>query len=284
MNYYPFHIGDFRSGTVNMTRQARWIYRDMIDVYYDTEAPLTLDFERLCDEIGVTEEAEQAIVQRVLRLKFQKTDDGYVHKVCEAVITKYRVKSEAARANGKHGGRPPKAKENPKEPSGFLSGSYPVPICNPLATGLEANQEPITKNQEPNRETPRKRSAAPPVSRPEDVAEQTWADWLELRKAKRAPVTETVIEQSRREAEKADMTLADFLRIWCARGSQGMQADWIKPNERIQPSRSIETYRERDERLARERFEEATGRRPQSAQIIDITPGTLSAPSLEYRS
>lgn len=28
------------------------------------------------------------------------------------------------------------------------------------------------------------------------------------------------------------MTLDAFLRVWCARGSQGLQADWLKPNER----------------------------------------------------
>lgn len=28
------------------------------------------------------------------------------------------------------------------------------------------------------------------------------------------------------------MTLEAFLRVWCARGSQGLQADWLKPHER----------------------------------------------------
>ena len=34
----------------------------------------------------------------------------------------------------------------------------------------------------------------------------------------------------------ADMTLEDFLALWCTRGSQGLQADWIKPEERRRPS------------------------------------------------
>ena len=69
-------------------------------------------------------------------------------------------------------------------------------------------------------------------SKPDDVSDQTWNDWLALRKAKKAPVTETVIDNAKREAEKAAMPLEDFLQIWCARGSQGLQADWIKPSER----------------------------------------------------
>jgi hypothetical protein len=77
--------------------------------------------------------------------------------------------------------------------------------------------------------TPSKSSS---IGKPDGVAEQTWADWLALRKAKKAPVTETVIDNAKREASKAGMTLEDFLQLWCARGSQGLQAEWIKPSER----------------------------------------------------
>ncbi|SDF80780.1 MULTISPECIES: YdaU family protein [unclassified Duganella] len=101
MNYYPFHIGDFRSGTVHMSRLARWIYRDMMDVYYDSEKPLTLDFEALCDQIGVESAEERTVVQKLLRFKFAQTEDGYRHDICDAVIAEYRVKAETAKSNGK---------------------------------------------------------------------------------------------------------------------------------------------------------------------------------------
>lgn len=78
-------------------------------------------------------------------------------------------------------------------------------------------------------EKPTKKSSA--IQKPDDVDEQTWADWLQLRKTKKAPVTETVLKQARSESEKAGIGLEAFLQIWCARGSQGLQADWIKPSE-----------------------------------------------------
>lgn len=78
-------------------------------------------------------------------------------------------------------------------------------------------------------EQKRKRVTAP--AQPGEVTDQTWADWLQLRKAKRAPVTETVVAAAIREADKAGLTLEAFLQIWCMRGSQGLQADWIKPAE-----------------------------------------------------
>lgn len=65
--------------------------------------------------------------------------------------------------------------------------------------------------------------------------EQTWADWLALRKAKRAPVTETVLTGAAKEAQKAGLTLESFLRVWCVRGSQGLEAAWLKPHERAPP-------------------------------------------------
>ena len=81
----------------------------------------------------------------------------------------------------------------------------------------------------PDKKEPRKR--VPP---PEDVGQQVWSDWLLLRKTKKAPVTETVLQGARQEAAKAGLTLEAFLKVWCQRGSQGLQADWLKPNERPQ--------------------------------------------------
>lgn len=80
-------------------------------------------------------------------------------------------------------------------------------------------------------ETTPKRRPLPRVQKPDEVGDQTWADWLHLRKTKRAPVTETVLTNAQDEAAKAGLPLERFLQIWCARGSQGLQADWLKPSE-----------------------------------------------------
>jgi hypothetical protein len=78
----------------------------------------------------------------------------------------------------------------------------------------------------------RKRS----LDRPEDVPEKVWEDWTALRKAKKAPVTDTVVAGARREATKAGMPFDAFLAVWCMRGSQGLQAEWLKPSERVSAS------------------------------------------------
>lgn len=69
------------------------------------------------------------------------------------------------------------------------------------------------------------------ITKPDGVQDQTWLDWLALRKSKKAPVTATVINGALAEAEKAGMSIDAFLREWCTRGSQGLKADWIKPTQ-----------------------------------------------------
>jgi hypothetical protein len=59
-----------------------------------------------------------------------------------------------------------------------------------------------------------------------------WIDWHTLRKTKKAPITQTVLASAIVQADKAGISLNDYLKIWCARGSQGMSADWIKPEEK----------------------------------------------------
>jgi hypothetical protein len=68
----------------------------------------------------------------------------------------------------------------------------------------------------------RKRAA----SRPQGVDEQVWQDFLAVRAAKRAPLTDTALEGIAREAEKAGIALADAIAYCCEQGWQGFNAGW----------------------------------------------------------
>lgn len=52
-------------------------------------------------------------------------------------------------------------------------------------------------------------------------------DFVAIRKAKKAPITETAVAGIKREADKAGMTLGDALAMCCARGWSGFKADWV---------------------------------------------------------
>lgn len=96
------------------------------------------------------------------------------------------------------------------------------------------SRSPITETLT---EKPQRKRRDPPPPCPDDVNGQVWSDWVQLRKDKRANVSQTTVEEARKEAAKAGLSLESFLRIWCARGSQGLQADWLKPHERAGPQR-----------------------------------------------
>lgn len=130
----------------------------------------------------------------------------------------------------------PRAKESKFPPIEAGEQHLHTDASNPRAvlplTVTVTETETVNGNRNGNT-APRTRSAATPqVAKPHDVDEQVWNDWTAFRKAKRAVVSETVLDGARSEAGKAGMTLEAFLRVWCLRGSQGLQADWIKPAEK----------------------------------------------------
>lgn len=67
------------------------------------------------------------------------------------------------------------------------------------------------------------------LARPESVPESVWDDFMAIRKAKKAPLTETALKGIEREAKKAKIGLDDALRVCCERGWQSFKAEWNKP-------------------------------------------------------
>jgi hypothetical protein len=68
------------------------------------------------------------------------------------------------------------------------------------------------------------RKRSPP---PDGVSDSVWTDFQKLRKAKRAPITDTAIDGIRREAQTAGLSLEEALRMCCERGWQGFKAEWL---------------------------------------------------------
>jgi len=275
LKHYPHHIGDFDKATRHLTRIERSVYRDLIDLYYDTEQPLTLDKAALCRRIIARSNEESTAVEQVLNEFFTETPTGWYHDRCEAEIAAYHANTSQKALAGKASAEAKRLKKLQA-----LNGA-PTAVEQPLNTVETDGQRNSTNqstnqpiNQEPKEEgkTPRKRDAAPTQDRPDDVDAQTWTDWLQLRKAKRAPVTLTVVNGARAEAEKAGMTLDAFLQVWCRRGSQGLEAGWLKPDERVTPSRVVPiSFAQQDEQARRRRWEEMTGRKwPDDGQMPEF--------------
>jgi len=201
MHFYQFHIGDYKSHTHHLSPMEDLAYRRLLDHYYLHELPIKQrDISR---QIGLRDYEQEVLT--VLDEFFVSTENGFINPRADEEIAKYRKFSE----DGKKGA----AKRWHKHPNGEANSP---PNATSIATN---NQEPITNNQ--------KKTVATVVACPPDVSQQVWQDWLQLRKTKKASVTETVVKGARSEAAKLNWTLEKFLVEWCTRGSQGLKAEWI---------------------------------------------------------
>ena len=126
MHHYPFHIGDYRAATAHLSNEHDLAYRRLLDMYYDTEAPIPLDTQWVARRLRL----ETEVVQFVLDDMFERTDDGWHNARCDDELSRYTAIVERNRANGKSGGRPRSARNR-------RAVSDPKPNGNPLGTQRE---------------------------------------------------------------------------------------------------------------------------------------------------
>jgi uncharacterized protein YdaU (DUF1376 family) len=229
LNYYERHIGDYLKDTAHLSLMEHGVYSRLLDVYYTREDGIPQgDSHRL---VGARSRDERAAVDTVLREYFRLADGVWRQERCDREIARYLEKQAKARA----------AAEASWSESGRNARASAKQTTNadakPMRTHSEGNatrapvpslQTPDTSNQTPTSQPKAAqvgRASAPP--RPPDVTPQVWADWSALRRSKKAPVTQTVVDGAIAEAKKAGMTLDAFLAEWCQRGSQGLKADWL---------------------------------------------------------
>lgn len=101
MHYYPHNIGDFDKATRHLTRVERSVYRDLLDLYYDTEQPLPLDTEWICRRILANSNEDSTAVEQVLNEFFIKTPDSWFHIRCDAEIIHFKSNKSQKSAAGK---------------------------------------------------------------------------------------------------------------------------------------------------------------------------------------
>ncbi len=227
MFYYKHHIGDYRRDTGHLSLLEHGVYRQLLDLYYAEQKPIPKETDWVMRRLSAKSECEKTAVLAVLSDFFTSEPDGWRHKRCDFEIESYGDKSEKNAKNGKLGGRPKKNGQiKPEITQSVLNGNPNESEINPnLLTNKPTNQ--LT-----NKPIKEKSAKAPPYPKPDDVELQVWQDWKELRAKKRATVTDTVVKGARGQAQIAGMSLNDFLAVWCRRGSQGLEAAWLKPEER----------------------------------------------------
>ena len=138
MNFYKRYMADYAKKTARLTLAQHGAYTLLLDELYATERPLPAEYVELFRICRAMSKTEQEAVRQVVEQFFPLGDDGLRHNSrASAEISEAAPAMEAARLNGKKGGRP--TKEPPEiKPSGF-------PENNPVGFQIETQKEPRTK-------------------------------------------------------------------------------------------------------------------------------------------
>ena len=164
MNYYNYHIGDYRTATAHLTLEEDATYKRLLDYQYDKEAPILNDALVIARRIRSTEKLVKAMLEEFFTL----ADEGWIHKRVMERINEHKQFISKQQENGRKGGRKP----NP----------------NPSLTHRQPSQYPITNNQLPipNIETTQQDyfHALPEVLQTEDF-KKAWISYLQYRRERR---------------------------------------------------------------------------------------------------
>jgi uncharacterized protein YdaU (DUF1376 family) len=218
MKFYPHHIGDYSSATAHLSFEEDCCYRRLLDRYYDTELPLESDTQLLSRKCRVG----QAAVESILLEFFTLIDCRWHNKRADEEIARWYDKSSKARQSAE-------ARWSKQKSNADVVRSNNERNANAMRTHSEGNatQDPIPNTQEKTKTTPRAtRFDAVASLLSLGVDYQVAEDWLRHRKAKRAAVTQTVIDGIAKEAATASMALSEALSISCQRGWTGFKAEW----------------------------------------------------------
>ena len=199
MHYYQFHIGDYKSHTSHLSVVEDCAYRRLLDFYYLNEK--AINHRDVARQINMREHEQDVLT--ILNEFFISTNEGFVHPRADQEIAKYKEFIAA----GKRGAAKRWA-STPQSPPNGEANSPPTAI--PIAT---INHKPLTNNH---------------INTPDGVSDSVWQDFKAIRKAKKAPITQRVIDGLKAEADKAGWTFEQALTECCLRGWQAFKADWVK--------------------------------------------------------
>lgn len=172
MHFYPHNIADFNNATRHLTRVERSVYRDSIEMYYDTEQPLAGDVSLLARKLLCRSDEEKQALETVLAEFYTLVDGVYRHARCDIEIEKYRANSSAKARAGKASAEARQQKAKDKNEQKSTGAEHVLNVCG-TGKQLTNNQEPITSNQEKDKEigadAPKRKVFKPPTV--EDVCD-----------------------------------------------------------------------------------------------------------------
>jgi uncharacterized protein YdaU (DUF1376 family) len=168
MHYYQFNIADYRKDTIHLTPIEHYAYRQLLDQYYLSEQPISLDEDKVMRSLCVRIADDMQSVRNVLNEFFLKTENGYIHKRCDVEIEAYHAKSKSASDSAKVRWANKNKVDNKSAMRSHCDG-------NANHKPLTINQEPLTTDELPDKENCNIVSAK---NAPKKIASKLPDDWV----------------------------------------------------------------------------------------------------------
>lgn len=141
VHYFRLHINDYAQATAHLSMVEDAAYTRLLRKYYADERPLPADIERLQRLVGARSREEKAAVKTILEEFFFLDGEFFRNKRADEELAEYQSKSL-------------KAKESANA-RWMRSHTERSPIEGQSQSEGNANQEPLTINQEPSTTTKR---------------------------------------------------------------------------------------------------------------------------------
>ena len=222
MNWYEHHLGDYARDTAHLSMIEDGAYRRLLDRYYATEKPIPVaDVYRIA---RCRDECDRHAVDVVTGEFFTLDGDVFRHKRCDEVISEFaenEPERDAKKANAKERKRLSRERRKSLFEQLRLHGEVPA-FDTPIkaleamlsrvtgqdvtrdrtvtSTGQDAGQPcdgtitqpPLPTTQPPVEKKKRKAAPSPAATAelPDWVDRTVWDGFVEMRKRKRAPMTE----------------------------------------------------------------------------------------------
>lgn len=236
--YMQLYVADYLADTAHLTTEEHGAYLLLLFSYWQTGKSLRED--RLASVARLSNE-RWTDVERTLKEFFHVSKGTWTHFRVEADLEKVGTKSKK---NSDAGKASAKARALAKQ---ALAEHESTNVETTVATNVEANAEQTYQrnvnhprsgdtdtetNTEAKQDQDQKTTSA---SRRNWLSELVAMgvdplharDWLEVRKAKRAKMTDTALKGMEREAKKANITFAYAVQVCAERSWQGLRAEWL---------------------------------------------------------
>jgi uncharacterized protein YdaU (DUF1376 family) len=167
MNYYTYHIGDYRTATAHLTLEEDATYKRLLDYHYDKECPIPDDPAVMARRLRSTEK----LVKTILSEFFTLTEQGWTNKRVMEEITGHQEFIQKQIFNGRKGGRT----KAHRQPSDSPSLSLPIPISqSPFTNNIDWQNLPSELNTEQFKEA--------------------WTKYVSYRKERKKPLYQSSME------------------------------------------------------------------------------------------